>query len=177
MKDSKIILIIVIAVSVVGFAAYLHSTRPQSNFSSFTTQSLDPIFKSVTASTPKVDWSDTSTISTQTAYGYLTGRQITGQKLSNDAQTEQFENVTDLANLGFEKDVNLQAGGPGSSSWGYKKTKNGKTQVILFSYVTEPSSSNPGEPIQFVCPCKIDLTVFVSDLFVNNTKGSSINNN
>jgi len=165
MKDSKIILIIVIAFSVVGFAAYLHSTRPQSNPASFTARILDPIFKSATGTLPKADWSADTTISEQTTYGYLTGKEINGYQISGNAQTQHFENVLELTKLGFEKDLSLQASGPGSSSWGYKKIKAGKTQIILFSYITEPTSSNPNEPLRFVCPCKINLKVFVSDPF------------
>lgn len=59
-------------------------------------------------------------------------------------------------------DNNLAADGPGSSLWGYKKEVDGKTQIIIFSYKTQPTSNKPDEPLQFDCPCKVDWSVFIS---------------
>ena len=165
MKLHKLLLVIIIGVVVVGLAVYLHSTRPQSNPKSFVEQTTNPIFKNVNESLPQAGWSEETTASEQTAYGNLPGKEEIGKITVDQAYTHHFENPDVLKSLGYNEDLNLAADGPGSSTWGYIKTENGQSQIVLFSYSTIPSSNNPNKPIQFVCPCRVDLKVFISDPF------------
>lgn len=110
-------------------------------------------------------WSNPTQATEQTMYGNLTGEEMTTQITSDQAMVSPFENSTTLKNEGFELDNNLAAGGAGSSVSGYKRMVNGKTQVLLYSYQTQPTSNNPNEPLQFNCPCKVSLKVFLSETF------------
>ncbi len=112
-----------------------------------------------------INWSKAQETSQQTFYGLISGRLYTFSISSNEAQIQTFENKAELSKLGFILDSNLAASGPGSNIWGYKKVTNGKTQIILFSYRTRPSSNKPDEPLQFNCPCAVDLNIFISDSF------------
>lgn len=114
---------------------------------------------------PSAPWTEPTSTSMETPYGNLQGQQITATVTSDKAYLDHFEIVDMLTKLGFESDPGLAADGPGASSWGYIKNENGEKQIMLFSYKTQPSSNNPNEPLQFDCPCKIDVTVFVSNPF------------
>ena len=111
------------------------------------------------------NWSTPQKASEQTMYGTLSGEKITATATSASAMVEPYEDKQALAAAGYTSDLNLAAGGPGSSVWGYKRMVNGKKQVIIYSYQTQPTSNNPNEPLQFNCPCKVGLSVFVSDPF------------
>jgi len=84
---------------------------------------------------------------------------------SPTASIPHFEMASALKTQGFIPDLNLSADGPGSSNWGYVNSNNEETQVIIFSYKTRPTNSNPNEPLEFNCPCKVNLSVFVSNPF------------
>lgn len=139
------------------------------------TKSTPSVTKSLTAETkllvdvavwyPSAPWSEPTADSDQTLYGELTGESIKAQVTSDTATLPHFEIVNELIQMGFASDNNLSADGPGSSTWGYKKIENGKTQVIIFAYRTIPTNANPDEPLQFNCPCKIDIEAFVSKPF------------
>ncbi len=125
----------------------------------------DTIFTSADKALPSANWSKPQGASEQTMYGDLKGMEISGQISSEQASINPFENKDELTKMGYKEDLNLSASGPGSNVWGYKKTTNGKSQVVIYSYQTAPSSSNPNEPIQFDCPCNVTLKVFISDPF------------
>lgn len=110
-------------------------------------------------------WSFIKTASTSSYYGTLTGKEIDATMITQQATISHFEDIAFLQNLGFDQDRNLSADGPGSSVWGYKKTTNNTSQVVLFSYTTLPVTVVPNEPIQFSCPCTTNVSVFVSDPF------------
>lgn len=167
MRIPKVSIILLIAVVVVGAAIYLHETRPQSNPRSIltSTQGSSAIFAGVKTSVPNANWSLPSTATEQTTYGNINGQVVKGQITSDTAYSTHFEDLNTLTSQGYTADPNLSADGPGSSIWGYKKAENSKTQVVLFSYTTQASTSSPNEPLQFNCPCKVDLKVFVSDPF------------
>lgn len=112
---------------------------------------------------PSAPWSPPKVSSQTTYYGDLQGQSIQATVTSNTPSLEHFEIVPMLKEKGFLPDNNLSADGPGSSTWGYKRSENGQMQVMTFSYKTRPTNSNPNEPVQFNCPCKIDVTVFVSN--------------
>jgi hypothetical protein len=112
---------------------------------------------------PSAPWSHPAKNTQTTFYGNLSGLSIHAQVTSDKPMLGHFEDVNSLATSKFLPDTNLEADGPGASSWGYLKDIDGKKQLLLFSYKTQPSSSNPNEPLQFSCPCKIDVTVFASN--------------
>ncbi|HSD98144.1 MAG TPA: hypothetical protein VLB73_00420 [Patescibacteria group bacterium] len=111
---------------------------------------------------PSAPWSHPAKDTQTTFYGTLSGLSIHAQITSDKPMLGHFEDVNSLATSKFLPDTNLEADGPGASSWGYLKDNDGKKQLLLFSYKTQPSSSNSNEPLQFSCPCKIDVTVFAS---------------
>ena len=115
--------------------------------------------------TNTVKWTSPLPVKEQTMYGELPGQEITAQTMRDSANVASFENKTTLQQEGFKLDNNLAAAGAGSSITGYKKTVDGKNQIVFYSYQTEPTSTNPNEPLQFDCPCKVNLKVFVSDPF------------
>lgn len=112
---------------------------------------------------PTAIWSDPAASQEKTYYGDVLGSEVTGTLKTQEATVPHFENPELLNSLGFSPDTNLSADGPGSSEWGYTKETNGERQFILFSYQTEPTSTDPNEPLQFNCPCQTKLTVFVSN--------------
>lgn len=112
---------------------------------------------------PSASWAPPAKASQTTYYGDLQGQSIKATVESSNPSLDHFEMPQMLKENGFLPDNNLSADGPGSSVWGYKKSENGMMQVMTFSYKTQPSSSSPNEPLQFNCPCKIDVEVFVSN--------------
>ncbi len=152
-------LIIVISV-LVGFGG--HFLKNSSNTATPTpiatqVQPNSPIFSKLNSWLPG-DWSTPVTSSQMNYSGMESSVTITTQT----AAVSHFEDVSYLKSLGFEPDINLSADGPGSSVWGYKNAETG--QVIVFSYRTSPTSTNPNEPLQFNCPCQSKVSVFVSNV-------------
>lgn len=123
------------------------------------------LFTSASTTLPSANWGKPTVTSESTTYGNLSGMAISGKITSDQAMVNPYEDKTELAKEGYKEDLNLAASGPGSNVWGYKKTENGKSQVVIYSYQTEPTSSNPNEPLQFNCPCQVNLMVFISDPF------------
>jgi hypothetical protein len=114
---------------------------------------------------PSAPWSTPSAETQTTQYGTLQGEGIRATVPSSTASITHFEMPQALAAKGYLPDTSLAADGPGSSVWGYKKTNGDKTSLLLFSYQTAPTSSNQNEPLQFNCPCMIEITVFASNPF------------
>lgn len=114
---------------------------------------------------PSAPWTEPKSDTQQTFYGELSGESIEATVTSQTASLPHFEQVNTLQTMGFLPDNNLAADGPGSSVWGYTKESNSQKQVMTFSYKTRPTNSNPNEPLQFSCPCQVDVTVFVSKPF------------
>jgi hypothetical protein len=112
---------------------------------------------------PSAPWTSPAPTSQTTYYGTLKGQAIKATVEAPNPMLEHFEMPEMLKEKGFLPDNNLSADGPGSSTWGYKKTTNGEIQLMTFSYKTQPSNTNPNEPLQFNCPCKMNVEVFVSD--------------
>lgn len=165
MKDIKVLLILVattlvLACSWIAFYAYQNklSLNPTN---SYQTSFLDTL----KSQTPNVQWSNPSKTSMQTQYGNLQGTLYKGTTTAENPMLTHFEDSKMLQKEGFSPDIMLQADGPGSSMWGYKKTLNGKTEIITFSYNTTPTSTRPDQPLEFSCPCKMTVEVFISDPF------------
>lgn len=110
-----------------------------------------------------VNWSQPKQATKTTPLGDMQGTMISGATMTDSANITHFEDANALAGLGFYPNTNLAADGPGSSTWGYSKEQNGTEQIILFSYTTKPTNSNPNEPLQFNCPCTTEVSVFISN--------------
>ena len=169
MKKFWIFLIIVILL-IVSITLLKKTQSPSStntNSAQPTLSSLDTsVFGQLPTWLPEVNWSSPQPSTQTTLYGTATGKEVTGIITNENASMPHFDNADYLKTLGFSSDVNTQADGPGSSTWGYKKTTGDQIQLILFSYKTTPSNNNPNEPLQFNCPCKATVSVFVSNPFV-----------
>lgn len=162
-----IIIVILLIVSIVLLKKTQSSSTTNSNSAQPTLSSLNTnIFGQLATWLPEAKWSTPQTSTQTTLYGSATGKEVTGTVTNQNANMPHFDNASYLKTLGFSSDVNTQADGPGSSTWGYKKTTGDQIQLILFSYKTKPSNSNPSEPLQFNCPCKTAVSVFVSNPFV-----------
>ncbi len=57
----------------------------------------------------------------------------------------------------------LTADGPLSSVWSYLKIQNEKLRLVGMSYSAEPLISNESPTDDIICPCTLELNVFVSD--------------
>lgn len=114
---------------------------------------------------PSAPWTTPKKTTQTTPLGTLSGEIITATVTSSTSFLPHFEMVQQLNKNGFMLSNELAADGAGSSMWGYTKEENGKSQILLFSYKTDPSSSLPNQPLQFNCPCKIHISVFASQPF------------
>ena len=158
-----IIIIVVVAAAYLFYIKYKDRVQTPATSNQAT---LAPMSQYVNNSNES--WSEPKEATEQTMYGKLAGEEISTLVTSDQAMVEPFENQTTLKSEGFETDNNLAAGGAGSQINGYKRSVNGKSQVLLYSYQTEPTSTNPNEPLQFNCPCKVNLKVFLSEPFDEN---------
>ncbi len=111
---------------------------------------------------PSAGWSSPKIDKQTTLYGSFTGESMQATIKSDKAFMEHYENADTLKQMGFLPDTNLSADGPGSSSWGYSNITSNSKQLIIFSYRTKPTNTNPNEPAQFTCPCDKTISVFVS---------------
>lgn len=128
------------------------------------------VLVSVAVWIPDAGWSVPSKTTESTAYGSLPGYKTVGTVTSDQAYLDPFEHKQELEGMGYVPDTGLDASGPGSNMWGYKRTVDGKEQILVLGYNTQPSSSNPNEPLQFNCPCQIEVSAFVSDPFTPTTQ-------
>lgn len=141
---------VVMVVLIIGYAVYLKFTgggKPE-----------DLIFRMAKNALPNASWSAPQKTTEQTPIGTLTGQKITGTITTKTAIVPHFDNLNTLAQMGYTVDNNLAADGPGSSQWAYT---NAEGQTILYSYRVA-GTSHPNEPIQFNCPCRATVSVFVS---------------
>lgn len=115
-------------------------------------------------------WRNPNQTTTQTTYGNTEGTQIQATVTGEITEFMGFENKEELEKQGFSMDNSLAADGAGSSTWGYKRSDDDRTQIITFSYSAKPTSNNPNAPLEFNCPCEIKLTVFLSKPFENAAK-------
>lgn len=114
---------------------------------------------------PNGGWTTPVVTTESTPYGELSGYSTTGMVTLDQAYMDPFEHKEELSGMGYEADPMLDASGPGSNMWGYKRTVDGKEQILVLGYKTQPTSSNQNEPLQFNCPCKIAISAFVSEPF------------
>lgn len=165
-----IVFLLLIAVS--GFLFYkLYTQQQQQSATQNISQSPQTsLLANIAVWYPSAPWSEPKSATQNTYYGKMSGESMSAVVTQNQASISHFEDQNALKNKGFTPDIYLQADGPGTSVWGYKNTKT--NQLILFSYSTEPTNSNPNEPVQFNCPCKVVVTVFVSNAAAVNKQPS-----
>lgn len=164
-----VLVLILLGAAIVG-VKYLGTMQKQSNAPHAPNPSIPPsaleILVDAAVWYPSAPWSKPAIgRSPGSYYGNIDGQSITATVTSQTASIPHFEDVHALQAKGFVSDPNLAADGPGSSFWGYKKNVNGNQQIILFSYETKPTSNKPNEPLQFNCPCKVQATAFVSNIW------------
>lgn len=174
---SKIIIALVIAVlGAGGFFVYRNMNRtyqtvvtPAPTASTSPSQataqpsvSLSPIFSYLSKWVPSATWEAPQQATNETPYGKVTGMEAVGKITSKGSfKGRNFEDEKVMNSLGFgSEDINFAADGPGASNWGYSKTENGKTEVVVFSY-----SSNRLLGPESTTPPYTNLSVFVSDPF------------
>lgn len=121
------------------------------------------VLAEVALSYPSAPWSEPLVATQITPYGTLKGAQIKATITSPQAYITPFVSNDQLKKLGFALDNSLAANGAGSGIWGYKKVDNKFSQILLFMYQTHATSDNTNEPLQFHCPCTMDITAFISN--------------
>jgi hypothetical protein len=93
-------------------------------------------------------------------YGDMTGYVVNSEPVPNitdiSAITQPFETyyADILTSKGWEEDVSMAAGGPGSAVIAYKKG----SEYIILQYTSEFGVNNENEPAQ--CPCSVQFSVF-----------------
>jgi len=128
-----------------------------------------PIFGYMSKWVPDAIWEAQKPSNEDDLYGNLTGMAMNGKikeggTLPTNNEMGKFENIATMTGMGFEADINLSADGPGASRWGYKKTENGKSQIVIFSYTSGRIFGPEATEEQLSQPTT--LSVFVSDPFV-----------
>jgi len=98
-----------------------------------------------------------------TADKMLTGQVVQANIITQQPFVPQFASDSQLENLSFAEDINLQADGAGSSQWGYTRQIGNLTQYLLFTYSVEPTKNNDNAPVEFNCPCNTTISVFVGE--------------
>jgi len=160
------LLILVLMLSAVSFYLITKHARQQPQVTApeqLSAKDYAPLLVQVAVWYPSAPWSTPAVTTEETPVGELKGQFIKATVTQNEAMLPHFEDVEHLSSKGYTLDETLSADGPGSSTWGYSKTVGDRKDILLFSYTTKPSNSNPNEPLQFNCPCHIEVTVFTSD--------------
>lgn len=159
MKSKSFILVgIILLILVVVFLLFF--------LNKFTVSTSQSEIQKLSTETTEYSWGQPSQTSTNVfSYGNLAGEEITATTTTDVAFLPYFDNKEELEKQGYSQDINLTADSPGSSQWGYSKSINGKTQIVLFSYSVAPSQTSADQPLEFNCPCSATVSIFVSDPF------------
>lgn len=142
--DYSITLIIFIAFIIAGYL-YLQKSKEASY------NQLNQIISNAS----RYNWLNPYSTSKKTPYGFLEGREITTQTKSDTKYIPHFEDENQLKDLGYTNDPKISEENSGTSTWGYIKREEDKSQSIILSYTSHPKT----------CPCTIIISVFVSDPF------------
>jgi len=137
----------------------------------------EEIFSQVDEWVLEVVWEKPKAAEKQVYYGIVDGYERTGKIVNREGYIEHFENIDLLNSLGFSEDLNLSADGPGSSLWGYKKNIGQELQIVTLSYDNEDMHQSSDGPLVADCPCTLNLSVFVSNVFKPNWKETDEENN
>lgn len=174
-SESKILVIILIISTIVigGLYAFFHG-KSHIDQNSNTQNQKSEILTKLSEGLPGASWSEPQTINQSSGpYGEMEGQKINATITTKDAMPVEFNDKEYLESLGYKEDPQLAAGGPGSSIWGYSKTENGVTSVVVFSSQTQPTNSNQNAPAEFNCPCQTEVSIFVSTPPPGSTSSSS----
>lgn len=170
-RDTWLLVLIFVIATLIGGSFYYrnyrntHTPSPTPTSEPTITQGVS-ILDSALKKNTGIKWSSAVKSSKNIQSITVQGEERKAVVTSQQAQYEHFEDDTYLTSQGFTADNSLSADGPGSSTWGYKKTQSNATQIILFSYKTTPTTNNPNEPLSFECPCTVELSAFLSNPFV-----------
>ena len=142
--QNKIVLL-VSAVAIISISAFLTLRSPElpiplplpSLKAPIVTSS--PILDYLPKWVPDAIWETPQASTESNSYGELTGTEVSGVIkdggiLPSTNEDGKFEDIATMNRLGFVKDINLSADGPGASNWGYKKSEGGQTQIVIFRY-------------------------------------------
>lgn len=154
-------LITLLLIIIASIVLVIFQTTPTPPPAQINPQSENPTFQKVTEWKPNAVWSMPTDSVQNTYLGEVNGKTSTANIRSDQATLSPFEDVAYLNSLGYELNQNLSADGPGSSVWGYKKGIDTDFELIIFSYVTTPTNSNPNQPLEFNCPCEMKVEVFI----------------
>lgn len=155
----------------------IFQTAPNSSISTQNElQPSDVIFEKVLVWKNNAVWSAPTDHTENTYLGEIHGKVSTATVRANEPTLSHFEDANYLKSLGYEVDSNLYADGPGSSMWGYKKGDNNNFELVIFSYNTTPTNSDPNQPVQFDCPCEMKIQVFVGSSNQKATQGTTLSN-
>lgn len=162
---APIIGVVVAVVLIIGAILVLKNNRPVMDYTPTPTPTnvpqvvKSPIFNKLPSWLPSAKWS--SPKSTTQTIGEISyeGQEETSTIETKIPSLNNFEDPKFLESLGFKEDLSFAASGPGGNAWGYKNSKT--NQVVIFSYSTTPTSLKPNEPVQFNCPCQMQVSVFV----------------
>lgn len=162
-KNAKIILLGVIIVLAVG-GLFLFFGKDKASAPQETTQTkTNPFLEKLSQGYKDATWTNPAQTNEATGpYGEMLGEKITTETTVDKPLVEHFEDKNYLESLGYKEDLGMAADGPGSSVWGYSRTENGNTKVVIFSYNVKPTDNNPNEPVQFNCPCQATLSIFAN---------------
>lgn len=120
----------------------------------------------------EVVWGDQKSTTQTMYYGTAPGVSRTGQFVSRDGAIERFEDQTMIKSFGFSEDLNLTETRKNSELWGYRKSVGDKEQVVVFSSENEDMHVNTDGEYVADCPCTLNISVFVSEVFKPNWKES-----
>jgi len=171
MKKEFFIICLVVVVAAGAVFAYksMSVTKPATPVSTQPAENspspvlLSPVFSKLPTWVPETTWSTPKASIEKTDYGELQGMAVEGEIKGTGTGTTGKRNLKDqpfMQELGFTEDIKFMADGPGASNWGYKKTENGKMQIVIFRY----SSNRLLGPESTAAPF-LNLSVFVSDPF------------
>lgn len=160
MKKVFVIVFLVLLVIVFGF--FLIKSKIGVSEKKEIAKSSLPIFNQLSRWVPNATWDEPQKSTEMSPYGKTTGLRMSGKITGKNASiSRNFEDKQVMQALGYFEDMQFAADGPGTSNWGYSKTENGKTQIVVFRYSTNAILGPESKEPPFV-----NLSVFVSDPFV-----------
>lgn len=166
MKKIAVIIFLILFVSAAGLFLFKYTSLKKlvniNGTSRVTPKPLPPIFAQLSKWVPAATWGTPEKSIEMTPYGKTSGLKMTGEiRGKNPSITRNFEDIKMMETLGYFEDMQFAADGPGSSNWGYSKTENGKTQIVVFRYSTNAILGPESKEPPFV-----NLSVYISDPFV-----------
>lgn len=103
-------------------------------------------------------------------YGALKGGGVSGQIKADFDYTQKLQSNSYWSQSGWQDDLHQAADGVTGSVWGYYKQRAGMRQIVNFNWQMNESDADKmfkarENLTEFNCPCKYELTIFMSDWF------------